>query len=73
MLLAGASDTGLADPGDGAAMSLHLLTTTLLTSKPNVDTLVRCAILTDLQRQIGTAFLKAAMAQKKARPRSRKL
>ncbi len=73
MLLAGASDAGLADPGDGAAMSLFQLTSTLLTSKPNVDSLVTCAILADLQRQIGTEFLKAHKAHKKARPRSRKL
>jgi len=73
MLLAGASDAGLADPGDGAAMSLLQLTTALLTSKPNIDSLVMCAMLTNLRDQIGTEFLKAHKALGKKSLRSRKL
>jgi hypothetical protein len=57
-ILAGASDAGLADPGHGTAISLFQLTTTLLLSKPNIDSLVMCAVLTEMQREIGNEFIK---------------
>jgi Family of unknown function (DUF5677) len=72
MLLAGSSDGGLADPGNGAAMSLLQLTITLLTSKPNIDALVACTILRRLETEIGTEFLKAHKALMKRNPRTRK-
>lgn len=72
MLLAGSSDVGLADPGSGAAMSLLQLTNTLLTSRPNIDSLVICAILGRLEREIGTEFLKSHKALLRT-PHNRKL
>jgi hypothetical protein len=72
MLLAGSSDAGLADPGSGAAMSLLQLTNTLLTSRPNVDSLVMCAILGRLEREIGREFLKSHKALTKT-PRAQKV
>ena len=72
MLLAGSSDAGLADPGNGAAMSLLQLTITLLTSKPNIDTLVVCTILRRLETEIGTEFLKARKVLMKRNPRTRR-
>ena len=71
VLLAGSSDAGLADPGNGAAMSLLQLTITLLTSKPNIDTLVACTILRRLEADIGIEFLKAHKALVKRNPRNR--
>lgn len=56
-LLAGSSDVGLADPGQGAAISLQQLTATLLTYKPNMDSLVMLAVLSDLQTKIADAFI----------------
>lgn len=57
ILLAGPSNTGLADPGHGAAISLGQITVALLTTKPNIDRLVVCDILMKLQQEIGEAFL----------------
>jgi hypothetical protein len=72
MLLAGSSDAGLADPGNGAAMSLLQLTITILTSKLNIDTLVICTILRRLEAEIGTEFLKANKALMKRSRSGRK-
>jgi hypothetical protein len=58
ILLAGSSNSGLADPAHGTALSLLQITSTLLFTKPNIDTLVRCRILMELQREIGEEFLK---------------
>jgi hypothetical protein len=57
ILLAGPSNAGLADPGHGTAISLGQITITLLTIKPTIDTLVICNILTQLEQEIGEAFL----------------
>jgi hypothetical protein len=58
ILFAGASDIGFADPAHGAAISLLQITTTLLTSKPNVDALIRSSVLRTLEKEIGEEFLK---------------
>ena len=59
LLLAGPSFAGLADPGQGTAISLMQITTTLLTSdQPNLDRLVLCNILLDLQNIISSEFIK---------------
>jgi Family of unknown function (DUF5677) len=42
MLLAGASDAGLADPGHQMAISLTMVTVAFLTAHPNLDGLVSC-------------------------------
>jgi hypothetical protein len=59
MLLAGPSDLGLADPGQGTAISLSQITFTLLTTKPNIDRLVICNILSKLEHEVGDAFIAA--------------
>jgi hypothetical protein len=56
ILLAGPSNTGLADPGHGMAISLTQITFALLTQQPNIDRLVRCNILMGLEREIGELF-----------------
>jgi len=57
VLLAGPSNTGLADPGQGTAISLGQITVALLCSKPNMDNLVTCSVLMNLCREIGDQFL----------------
>jgi hypothetical protein len=59
MLLAGPSDLGLAGPGHGTAISLSQITFTLLTTKPNIDRLVVCNILSKLEPEVGDAFIAA--------------
>lgn len=58
ILLAGVSNRGLADPAHGTALSLLQITSTLLLTKSNIDTLVRCRILMKLEKEIGDEFLK---------------
>lgn len=57
LLLAGASDTGFADPGHGTAISLLQTTTSLLTLRPNIDRLSVCQILSTLAEEVGNVFL----------------
>jgi hypothetical protein len=59
VLLAGASDIGFADPGHGTAISLLQITTTMLTSKPNIDAILYCAVLKKLEEEIGQEFVKS--------------
>lgn len=59
LLLAGASDLGLADPGHSAAISLHQITTVLLATKPDLYGIVIMKILQRLQDEVGEAFLEA--------------
>ena len=59
VLLTGPSNVGLADPGHSTAISLLQITTNLLTTKPNLDRLVICNILTSLEKEVGEAFLHA--------------
>jgi hypothetical protein len=53
MLLAGASDAGLADPGHKTAISLMMVTVAFLTCRPNLDGLVTCNCLLTLCDDIG--------------------
>lgn len=53
ILLAGPTDMGFADPGQGAAISLAQITSALLTLDPNIYRLVQCQVLFDLEREIG--------------------
>ena len=57
ILLAGPSNTGLADPGHGTAISLGQITVALLTTKPNIDRLVICDTLMRLEQEIGEELL----------------
>ena len=59
VLLSGPSDLGLADPGHGTAISLAQITTALLTTRPNIDRLVMCQVLLQLEKATGQAFLAA--------------
>lgn len=58
ILLAGVSNKGLTEPAHGTALSLLQITSTLLLTKANIDTLVRCRVLMILQKEIGDEFLK---------------
>jgi hypothetical protein len=57
VLLAGPSLIGLADPGHGTAIALTQTTAALLTTRPNLDRLVTCEVLAQLDQDIGEAFL----------------
>jgi hypothetical protein len=57
MLLSGASDSGLADPGHSTAISLTLASVALLTAKPNLDALVTSKCMQLLCEDIGRTFL----------------
>ncbi len=59
LLLAGASDAGLADPGQGAAIALHQVTVAALLIKPNLDRLMILTAMQQLVDEIGQAFLDA--------------
>jgi len=56
ILLAGPSNTGLADPAHCMAISLMQITITLITQEPNIDRLVQCNILLKLEREVGEVF-----------------
>lgn len=56
LLLAGASDAGLAEPGHLMALSLTHITSVLLLHEPTLDTLVLEKMLLKLSREIGVAF-----------------
>jgi len=64
VLLAGPSNTGLADPGEETAVSLGQITTALLLTKPNIDVFVICKIMAKLTQEIGEEFLAAQDALK---------
>lgn len=55
-LLAGPSNTGLADPGHSAAVSLLQISTALGLIKPNLDVLVILRILARLTDEVGEAL-----------------
>jgi hypothetical protein len=63
LLLAGASSTGFTDPAHSTAISLLQITTSLLTSKPNIDRFSVCHILSTLAEEIGVTFLSVQKAQ----------
>jgi hypothetical protein len=62
ILLAGPSNTGLADPIDATAIALNHVTTALLTLVPNIDRLVVCNVLLTLVDEIGEEALAAQKA-----------
>jgi Family of unknown function (DUF5677) len=62
-LLAGASDAGLADPGHCAAISLTLASVALLTTNPNLDSLVSCMCMNLVCRDIGDELLRSHQDQ----------
>jgi uncharacterized protein DUF5677 len=56
LLLAGPSDTGLADPGHGAAISLTHVTAVFAMLEPSLDVNVVVRVIADLTKEIGDAF-----------------
>jgi hypothetical protein len=58
ILLAGPSNFGMADPGHGTAISLHQVTTSFLTSRPNLGGLVVLNTMSLLVEDIGREFLR---------------
>jgi hypothetical protein len=56
VLLAGPSNYGLADPAQNAAISLHQVTTGLLTTRPTIERLIAICTMQRLVDEIGTAF-----------------
>jgi len=56
VLLAGPSNYGLADPAQNSAISLHQITTCLLTTKPTIERLITITAMQMLVREIGEAF-----------------
>jgi hypothetical protein len=59
VLLAGPSNSGLADAGEGTALSLLMISATLLSLSPNFDHQVAIRMMGLLKDEIGTAFQKA--------------
>lgn len=59
VLLAGASNAGLSEPGQNAAVTLALITMLLIVDEPDFDGLVSLHMLEDLQYEIPRAFGRA--------------
>lgn len=59
ILPAGPSDSGLAAPGSCTAVSLNLINTTLITSKPTVENLIILQATSMLVTEINEAFLES--------------
>lgn len=59
ILLAGPSDSGLADPGSCTAVSMNLINSTLITSRPTVENLILLNATAMLVNEINDAFLEA--------------
>lgn len=57
MIFAGASNAGLADPGQAALISLNQCTTTFLTLKSDLDTLVKLQVLNSFLGEACQAFI----------------
>ncbi len=56
ILLAGPSNFGLSEPGQGCALSIFQVSVALLTAQPNLDRLLVCEIIQALEREVGEAF-----------------
>ncbi len=66
LLLAGPSVMGFTDPGHGTTVSLLQITMSLLTTKPNINRLCICKILSTLADEIGERFLSIQKGQEEA-------
>lgn len=67
ILLAGPSNSGLAEPGHGTAVSLGQITVALLGIEPNIDRLVVCTLLMTLVQEIGEEFIATQKLLEKSR------
>ena len=61
LLLAGPSNYGLADPGQGAAISLNQITTCLLSIRPTIERLSTMKAIEELVTEINPAFVEVQM------------
>ena len=59
VILAGPTIAGLADPGNSTAISLHLITSVLLATRPTMDYTVYSFVLQKLSHEIADSFLDA--------------
>ena len=64
ILLAGASDEGLADPSQCTGLSLLYATSALLSFKTNIDRLVITQVMYDYQSQLAKAFVEVSNKMK---------
>jgi hypothetical protein len=60
VLLAGASNAGLADPGHSSAISLNQVSSTLAVLDPSLDNIIVMQIMVKLADEIGSGFLEAS-------------
>lgn len=58
LLLAGPSNAGLANPGHSAAVSLHQITTTLLSTRLSLDCAIAMKVLEQMVENVGVVFQK---------------
>lgn len=65
MLLAGASNSDLADPGTNTAFSLALATVELLATRAGMEELVSMQVVMTLKREVGDVFMQAHEALEK--------
>lgn len=68
MLLAGASNAGIADPGHNVAISLHQATVCLVLEKLSYDHLLGLTIMQRLTDDVGEALIESHMALEKRIP-----
>ncbi len=64
-LLAGASDTGFADPAHGTALSLLQVTALLLLREPTVDSLVATEVLRKFDSEVSQRFIQTQQRYEK--------
>ena len=65
VILAGPTTAGLADPGNSTAISLHLITSILLATRPTMDYTVYSYVLQKLSQEIADSFLEAYLIVEK--------
>lgn len=70
ILLAGPSNYGLADPGQGAAISLNQITTRLLSIRPTIERVSTMKVMQKLVEEINPAFCEVQVQIEKEELRS---
>ena len=63
ILLVGPSNSGMTDPSHATAISICQATTTLLVLKPTLDHIVLIKIISELEDEVGQAFLEGEAAE----------
>lgn len=70
LLLVGASNAGLCDPGHQMALSLTMTTVAVLTAHPNIDSLVSCQCMLQVCDDIGKELIRVHEAMEEELDRS---